>query len=280
MSNQPITSREQNVPSGPPLVELRGITLEFEDKTVLRDLHLCVQRKQRMVIMGQSGAGKSTLLRLILGILRPSKGSVFFEEKNLSRGSRRAINKIRSKIGMVYQSSALISSLTVRDNLALPLEELTHKRHAEIDHIVEEKLEMVGMEETGSLMPAELSGGMRKRVGIARALVMNPELLLFDEPTTGLDPVLSAVIDELIIELTEKTNATSIIVTHELTSAFRVATRMAMLFLGRIIEEDQPERFRASTNPIIKQFIEGRTDGPIQTVETSGRPDTEIKRSV
>jgi len=256
-------SEPENAPKTP-IVEMRGVNLEFEGKPILRRLDLRVERKQRMVIMGQSGAGKSTLLRLILGVLQPSAGTVFFDGRNLNIDSRREINEARRKIGMVYQSSALISSLTVRDNLALPLEELTHKHHKEIDRIVEEKLAMVGMEETGPLFPAELSGGMRKRVAIARALVMEPELLLFDEPTTGLDPVLSAVIDEMIVSLTDKTHTTSIIVTHELASAFRIATRIAMLFQGRIIEENLPERFRASENPVIEQFIEGRTKGPIQ----------------
>ena len=255
--------REREPWAGPPLVELRAVHLDFEGKPILRHLNLRVERKQRMVIMGQSGAGKSTLLRLILGILKPGAGAVYFNGRNLTHGSRREINAARSKIGMVYQSGALISSLTVRDNLALPLEELTRKRRREIDRIVEEKLAMVGMEETGPLMPNELSGGMRKRVSIARALVMNPELLLFDEPTTGLDPVLSSVIDDLIINLTEKAHTTSIIVTHELASAFHIATRIAMLFQGRIIEEDRPERFRASHNPVVEQFIEGRREGPI-----------------
>lgn len=256
--------KEMDAPARPPIVELRGVNLNFEGKPILRSLDLRVERKQRMVVMGQSGAGKSTLLRLILGVLLPAKGAVLFDGREVFTGSRSQINKVRTKIGMVYQSSALISSLSVRDNLALPLEELTHKGRKEIDHIVEEKLAMVGMEETGPLLPAELSGGMRKRVAIARALVMEPELLLFDEPTTGLDPVLSAVIDEMIVSLTEKAHATSIIVTHELASAFRIATRIAMLFQGRIIEEDLPDKFRHSSNPVVEQFIEGRTKGPIQ----------------
>jgi phospholipid/cholesterol/gamma-HCH transport system ATP-binding protein len=259
--NEPDPRKERE----PPLVELRGVYLDFEGKPVLRNLDLCVRRKQRMVIMGQSGAGKSTLLRLILGILRPGAGSVIFDGRDLIQGSRRQLNAARARMSMVFQSSALISSMTVGENLALPLRELTHKRHAQIHRIVEDKLALVGMEETGTLMPEELSGGMRKRVAIARALVLEPELILFDEPTTGLDPVLSAVIDELIIDLTEKTHATSIIVTHELASAFRVATRIAMLFQGRIIEESRPERFRGSHNPVVEQFIEGRTKGPIHT---------------
>ena len=247
-----------------PLVQLAGVDLSFDNDCILNRLDLSVNREERMVILGQSGAGKSTLLRLILGVLRPSAGQVFFEGADLLAVSHSRLNEIRTRIGMVYQSSALISSLTVHDNLALPLEELTQKRHREIDSIVEECLAMVGMEETGPMMPAELSGGMRKRVAIARALVMRPELLLFDEPTTGLDPVLAAVVDELIVDLSTRAHATSIVVTHELTSAFRVATRMAMLFQGRIIEEDRPERFRRHKNPVVEQFIEGRTKGPIR----------------
>jgi phospholipid/cholesterol/gamma-HCH transport system ATP-binding protein len=254
---------ERETQDEPPVVELRGVCLNFEGKAILRNLNLFVKRKQRMVIMGQSGAGKSTLLRLILGILRPNAGGVYFNGHDLERASRRQLNNARARMAMVFQSSALISSMTVHENLALPLQELTHKRRSQINQTVEEKLSMVGMEETGDLMPEELSGGMRKRVAIARALVMDPELILFDEPTTGLDPVLSAVIDELIVGLTEKTHATSIIVTHELTSAFRVATRIAMLFQGRIIEESRPDRFRGSHNPVVEQFIGGRTEGPI-----------------
>jgi phospholipid/cholesterol/gamma-HCH transport system ATP-binding protein len=247
-----------------PIVDMKEVVLDFEEHCVLSRLNFRVERKERMVVLGQSGAGKSTLLRLILGVLRPTAGEVFFRGDNLLQIPRYKLNAIRSRIGMVYQSSALISSLTVRDNLALPLEELTHKSRAEIDLIVEAKLAMVGMEETGPLMPSELSGGMRKRVAIARALVLDPELLLFDEPTTGLDPVLAAVIDDLIIHLSTQAHATCIVVTHELVSAFRVATRMAMLYRGRIIEEGEPKRFRQSSNPVLKQFMEGQVEGPIR----------------
>jgi phospholipid/cholesterol/gamma-HCH transport system ATP-binding protein len=164
---------------------------------------------------------------------------------------------------MVYQYSALISSLTVRGNLALPVEELGRKSRAEINQEIEEKLALVGMSGTEDKMPSELSGGMRKRVSLARALMMDPELILFDEPSAGLDPVISSVIDELIIDLSERTNTTSIIVTHEMDSAFRIATRMAMLFQGRIIEDGVPEKFKTSDNPVVRQFVTGGISGPI-----------------
>ncbi len=194
--------------------------------------------------MGQSGSGKSTILRLILGILQPNAGDVFFKQFEITRLKRRKLQQVRRHIGMVYQYSALLSSRNVRDNVALPLEELTDKSRKEIDKIVDEKLELVGMKDAKDLMPSELSGGMRKRVSLARALVMEPELILFDEPTAGLDPVIASVIDELIISLTENAKVTSIIVTHEMDSAFRIGTRMAMLYQGKIIEDADPETFQ------------------------------------
>jgi phospholipid/cholesterol/gamma-HCH transport system ATP-binding protein len=164
---------------------------------------------------------------------------------------------------MVYQYSALLSSRNVRDNVALPLEELSDGRREEIDRIVDEKLSLVGMVDAKYQMPSELSGGMRKRVSLARALVLDPELILFDEPSAGLDPVISSVIDELIISLTEKSKVTSVIVTHEMDSAFRVATKMAMLYQGQIIEAGGPEQLKQSQNPVVTQFLSGSTEGPI-----------------
>ena len=247
----------------PPVVELRDVRLQFEEKRVLDGVSLKVEPLQRLVVMGQSGSGKSTILRLILGILQPTAGEVFFKQFEISRLRRRKLQQIRSRIGMVYQYSALLSSRNVRDNVALPLEELSDMSRKEIDEVVDEKLSLVGMVDAKYQLPSELSGGMQKRVSLARALVMDPELILFDEPSAGLDPVVSSVIDELIISLTEKSKVTSIIVTHEMDDAFRVATKMAMLYHGKIIEVGTPEQLKQSQNPVVAQFLSGSTEGPI-----------------
>lgn len=245
------------------LVSLESVVLRFGEHTVLDGISLRVLPQERLVVLGQSGGGKSTLLRLMMGILTPGSGSVKFRDEEVNRMGRRELNAVRAKMGMVYQYSALISSLSVRDNLALPMEELTNKGQKEIEKIIDEKLELVQMGHVKDQMPAELSGGMRKRIGLARALVLDPELILFDEPSAGLDPVTSSVIDELIISLTERTRATSVIVTHEMDSAFRIGTRMVMLYEGKIIADGSPAEFRHSDNPVVTQFVEGRTEGPM-----------------
>jgi len=245
------------------VVELRDVHMQFEEKKVLDGLSLTVKPQERLVIMGQSGSGKSTILRLILGTLPPTVGSIFFKGSEINRLPRQKLQEVRRHIGMVYQYSALLSSRTVRDNVALPLEELTDKSREEIDKVVDEKLELVGMEDSKDLLPEELSGGMKKRVALARSLVLEPELLLLDEPSAGLDPVIASVIDELIISLSEKSKVTSITVTHEMESAFRIATRLAMLYQGKIIEEAEPEEFKQSKDPVVAQFVSGSTEGPI-----------------
>jgi len=244
------------------VLDIRDLTFGYGDKTVLKNFSLRAGRKERLAILGTSGCGKSTLLRLILGLIRPEAGSIRFENRDIAKLSGKELNAARRRIGMVYQGAALISSINVEENLALPLTELTDKPPDEVGKIVDEKLELVGMKETKAKLPAELSGGMRKRIGIARALVMEPELVLFDEPAAGLDPVATALIDDLIVRLSER-STTCIVVTHNLASAFRIATRMAMLYDGAILEQGVPDAFRRSENPIVRQFIDGDPDGPL-----------------
>ena len=256
-------SNRRTAARGAYVAELREVSLSFDKRLVLDCVSLAVDPQERLVIIGQSGMGKTTILRLVLGVIQPTSGSIYFRGQDISRLNRADLQQMRTKIGMVYQDAALLSSLSVRDNLVLPLQELTDKSPSEIDRIVEEKLDLVEMSGEGATMPFELSGGMRKRVGLARALVMEPELILFDEPTQGLDPVVSAVIDKLIVDLTERSKVTSIIVTHLMDSAFRVATRMAMLHGGRFVAEGTPEEMRRSRNPYLVQFLSGSTEGPI-----------------
>ena len=245
--------------SGAPLLEVRDVAFRYDGKPVLKGCSFDVSRGERLAIIGASGSGKSTILRLILGILRPDSGTVRFEERDLAGLRVEELNAARQKIGMVFQGAALISSLTVEENLALPLKELTEKPSREIAEIVDAKLGLVGMSKTKEKLPGELSGGMRKRIGVARALVLQPSLILLDEPTSGLDPVGSAEIDELILKLGDETDAACVVVTHNMASAFRIATRMAMLHDGSVLEDGPPESFRDSKNPVVRQFVEGRT---------------------
>ena len=241
------------------MVELREVEKQFEDKKVLDGVSLVVQPQERLVVMGQSGSGKSTILRLILGILRPDAGSVFFKQFDITRLRRRKLQHVRHGIGMVYQYSALMSSRDVRDNVALPLEELTDKSREEIDEIVDAKLDLVGMKEEKNLMPSELSGGMKKRVGLARAIIRRPSCVLYDEPTSGLDPVVSDSINRLIRRLQERLGITSIVVTHDMKSAFDVANRIAYLHEGRIYFNGTPEELRQTNDQVLQDFLIGRS---------------------
>ena len=237
------------------MVEMHGVHFRFGNKVVLDGVNFAARDQEVLVVMGLSGGGKSTLLSILMGLLKPDAGAVLFMNEDLAKLSRRKLNEARSHMGMVYQNAALISSMTVRENVGFPLEELSNKSGTEIDTIVDQKLELVGLKDTRDKLPSELSGGMQKRVGLARALAMEPGLVLFDEPTAGLDPINTETIDDLIIQLREKQEVTSIIVTHEMESAFAVATRMAFLYEGKIILEGTPDEFRRSEIPIISKFL-------------------------
>lgn len=238
-----------------PLVEMRGVKFQFAGKTILDDVNFSVRAQEVLVIMGLSGGGKSTLLSVLMGLLKPSAGAIHFKDEDLTKFSRRKLNEARTHMGMVYQTGALISSMTVGENVALPLVELSDKNEKEIAAIIDQKLELVDLLDAKDKLPSELSGGMQKRVGLARALASNPELVLFDEPTAGLDPINTETIDNLIIQLRDKQEVTSIIVTHEMESAFAVATQMAFLYEGKIILAGTPDEFRQSDVPVIRKFL-------------------------
>jgi len=230
---------------------------------VIDGISLQVHRRETLVIMGGSGCGKSTLLRHIIGVMKPTAGSVKIFGDEITTMNDREIAQIRRRFGMLFQSGALLASLTVGENVALPLVQHTDMSVAEVQDTVTQKLQAVGLKGFENLKPAEISGGMRKRVGLARALVLDPELLFSDEPTSGLDPIMTAVVDKLTLELTRKEGMTAVVVTHDMTSAFRIATRMIMLGRGSIIAQGTPEEIRNHPDPEVQQFIKGEADGPM-----------------
>jgi len=245
------------------VVEVKDLIRKFGERRVIDDLSFQIDRGETLVIMGGSGCGKSTLLRHIVGVMKPNSGSVKIFGEEISAMNEREIAKVRRRFGMLFQSGALLASLTVGENVALPLIQHTQLKPDEINAIVTRKLEMVGLTGFENLKPAEISGGMKKRVGLARALALDPELLFSDEPTSGLDPIMTAVVDKLTLELTKGSGMTAVVVTHDMTSAFRIATRMIMLNHGKIIAQGTPDEIRASPNSEVQQFINGEADGPV-----------------
>jgi len=246
-----------------PFIQLVDLHKSFGERHVLRGMSIDVARGESLVIVGGSGTGKSVTLKHVIGLIRPDKGRVIIDGHDITHMKDVELNTFRRRFGMSFQEGALFDSMSVFENIAFPLRRHTKMTEAEIRARVEECLEDVHLHNVEKKRPSELSGGMRRRVGFARAISLKPEILLFDEPTTGLDPVISDVVAELIMEMDQKLGTTTVTITHDMKVAFKIADRIAMLCNGRIIEEGTPEEFQASENPVVQQFIEGRAVGPL-----------------
>ena len=246
-----------------------GVEKSFGRNRVLDGIDLEILEGESLVVIGGSGSGKSVMLKHMIGLLHPDAGRVEVDGIAVHELSNREVTGFRRRFGMSFQEGALFDSMTVRQNVAFPLARQTNRSRREIDERVDECLEMVRLGGAGDKLPAELSGGMRRRAGFARAIAVEPDIVLFDEPTTGLDPVTTAVIDEVILDLLRRLPSTAVTITHDMTSAFRVADRIGMLYEGRIIALAPPDEFRRSTDPRVCQFIEGRSEGPL---EAPGEP--------
>lgn len=246
-------------------IELRGLKKRFGDLAVLDGLDLSCEAGKTTVILGKSGEGKSVTLKHIVGLLEPDEGDVLVGGKSVVGLDHHELNEARKNFGMVFQDAALLDSLDVFENIAFPVRLHTDKSDEEIDELVRRLIRVVGLNEDAlRKLPAELSGGMRKRVGFARAIALEPKVILFDEPTTGLDPIMTDVIDSLMIDIQKEVGSTHIVISHDLRGAFKVGHKVAMLYQGKIIEEGPPEQFQASTNEVVRQFLEGRKEGPVQ----------------
>jgi phospholipid/cholesterol/gamma-HCH transport system ATP-binding protein len=245
------------------MIAITGLSKRFGAKVVLDGLDLSIPKGKTTVVIGGSGTGKSVLLKCILGLLKPDAGAILVEGEDVTKMDERELVGVRRKFGMLFQGAALFDSMTVGDNVAFALRRLHLFPEHQIRAVVEEKLEMVGLRGVTDLMPAELSGGMKKRVGLARAIASEPEILLYDEPTTGLDPIMADVINELIVSLRESLGVTGIAITHDMASAYKIADRIAMLYKGRIVSVGTPDEIRRTDDPVVSQFVNGRAKGPI-----------------
>ena len=250
---------EQNDPisfDSSSMISLREVRASYGDREILHGVSFEVQRGEVLVILGGSGSGKSTLLRTIMGLAKPSSGEIWIKGKNIATISQAEMDEIRKKMGISFQGGALFGSMTVGENVALPLQEHTKLEESTIEIMVRLKLEQVGLEGFEYYLPSELSGGMKKRAAVARALAMDPEILLFDEPSAGLDPIIAAGIDQFILELKQAFRMTILVVTHELASAFLVADRMVLIDKGNIVAIGTTEEMRSSTQPRVRQFLD------------------------
>lgn len=246
------------------MIIIENLQKSFKNNNVLRGVDLEIKKGESMVIIGGSGSGKSVLLKLIIGILKPDKGRIIIDGVDMTTLDEKGLYRIRTKFGMLFQGAALFDSLKVGENVAFALREHTKMTDAEIKGRVAEKLKIVGLSGIENLRISELSGGMKKRVGLARALAINPEILLYDEPTTGLDPIMADVINNLIVRVRSTLDVTEVAITHDMVSAYKIADRIAMLYEGKIIQVGAPKEIQESENPVVRQFITGSSEGPIK----------------
>ena len=237
------------------MIRLNNVKKCFGDKEALKGISLTIQKGETIAIIGGSGSGKSTLLRLMIGLDRPTSGAIYIGDENIAVLDEDALDRVRLRMGMVFQYSALFDSMSVGENVAFGLREHTHKSEEEIRRIVREKLALVGLPDATGLMPQELSGGMKKRVGLARAIATDPEIIFYDEPSSGLDPIMTAKIDELIIDMQKKLGVTSVVVTHDMASASRIADRIAMIYDGELIAVDTAARFQDIADERVQAFF-------------------------
>ena len=238
----------------------------FGENVVLDGINLAVHEAETIVVIGRSGCGKSVFLKHIIGLMKPDSGTIVVDGRDITEMKRRELNDIRRKFGMVFQGAALFDSLTVGENVGFFLYEYSDLSPEEIADVVEQKLRLVGLENISVMNPAELSGGMKKRVSLARALAHDPKIVLYDEPTTGLDPIMADVINDLIIKMDEELDVTSIVVTHDLASAYKIADRIAMMYGGKIIALGAPDEIKESHDEYVQQFINGSAQGPIDVI--------------
>jgi phospholipid/cholesterol/gamma-HCH transport system ATP-binding protein len=253
-------------------IRIVGLTKSFGPQTIFEDVSMDIPKGQVTIVLGPSGTGKSVFLKHLVGLLRPDRGEVWVGDFNIPTLRDRKLYEVRKKFGVLFQDGALFGSMNLYDNTAFPLREHTRKSEGEIRTIVMEKLEMVGLIGAERKFPGEISGGMRKRAGLARALVLEPEIILFDEPDSGLDPVRTAFLNELVIDLKEKLGATMIIVTHHIPSARQIADYIGLLFRRRLVSFGPAQDMFDSENPVVKQFLAGATEGPIGMSEEKDRP--------
>ena len=252
------------------MIEIKGLSKKFNNRLVLSQLNLNVRTGETCVIIGRSGCGKSVLLKHIVGLLKPDEGMVLVNSKEVGKLEELELSALRSKVSMVFQGGALFDSMNVFDNVGFSLIEHAHITHKDLADRVEESLHLVGLGGIGNLMPAELSGGMKKRVALARAICIRPEIILYDEPTTGVDPITADSVNELIRSLHDKLKVTSVVVTHDMKSAYHIADKIAMMYRGRIVAEGTPDEIQVSKDPVVHQFINGLSKGPItDSIENS-----------